>query len=314
MIWDVNVISAKILAPIIIIFGSIGNLLGLIIISNKKLNQMGPQKIFICMFVMDNIYFILIFHPYLANAFDINVTAMSNVACKLYWYARYSMAIISPMMNVYISAERFVSITFPSQKLFLLKEKIQIGYILVIISINLALAIQVALGFELQHITLQPLNQSEIIITYYCDFSSLYWQDVVGFIDMVIRVIIPAGLMIIFSILLSWSIFRSRNKFTNSSANVKDIRFSMVCMTLNLFYILFSLPVSVVVLLQDYSGNEYYVGFSILFFVAYCANFYLMFAFNRVFRRTFFQMIFNSSLKKNVSNQMNEFASRNRTV
>ena len=52
MLWDLNLISAKIFAPIIVILGFVGNLVGLIFISNKKLNQMGPQKIFICMFTI----------------------------------------------------------------------------------------------------------------------------------------------------------------------------------------------------------------------------------------------------------------------
>ena len=123
---------------------------------------------------------------------------------------------------------------------------------------------------------------------------------------MTIRVIIPAGLMIFFSILLSSSIFMSRHRISRAIASQavlrKDVRFSMVCMTLNLFYIFFSLPVSVVVLLQDYSGNQYYIPFSFLFFVAYCANFYLMVGFNKHFRRVFLDIFFKC-WRLNIKNQ-----------
>ena len=88
---------------------------------------------------------------------------MSNVACKLYWYARYSLAIISPMMNVYISVERFIAITFPTRKLFLLKTNIQIAYIFMIIVVNFAFAIQVEIDFELQHVNINDTNQSESV-------------------------------------------------------------------------------------------------------------------------------------------------------
>ncbi len=290
MTWDLNIISAKILAPIVIILGSVGNFLGLYIISNKKLKQMGPHSIFICMFVLDCIYLPLIFHPYLANAFNIDVTAMSNTACKAYWYARYSIAIISPMMNVYISVERFISITYPVRKFFLQKKNVQVVYILVIIVLNYLFAVPIALGFELQFVKTTGSNQSESIV-YYCDFGSLYWQDVIGSIDMVTRVIVPSLLMVVFSIMISASILRSRFKNAATDANNaslrKDIRFTVVSIGLNLFYIMFSLPVSVVVLLRDFWGNQYYIPFSFLFFVAYCANFYLMIAFNRLFRNTF---------------------------
>ena len=299
MYWDLNLVSAKIFAPIIIVFGFTGNLLGLITISKKAISKMGPHSVFICMFAMDFIYFPLIFHPYLAYAFGINVTAMSNEACKLYWYARYSMAIISPMMNVYISVERWISITFPSKRLILLKRNVQIVYIFVVIVVNLAFATQVAIGFELQHVIIEtPIeNSSEHNtehIVYYCDFKSLYWQDVAGFIDISIRVIAPVGLMVFFSFLLCVSIYRSRNRISSSqTANAtlrKDVRFSLVCMSLNVFYIVFSLPVSVVVLLQDYSGNQYYIPFSYWFFLDYSAGFYLMFGFNKRFRRVFLEM------------------------
>ena len=299
MYWDLNLVSAKIFAPIIIVFGFTGTLLGLITISRKALSKMGPNSVFICLFVMDFIYFQLIFHPYLAYAFDINVTAMSNEACKLYWYARYSMAIISPMMNVYISVERWISITFPSRRLVLLKRNVQIVYIFVVVVVNLAFATQVAIGFELQNVIIEtPIGNSSDHntenIVYYCDFKSLYWQDVAGFIDIVIRVIVPVGLMVFFSFLLCISIYRSRNRISSSQTGNatlrRDVRFSLVCMSMNVFYIVFSLPVSVVVLLQDYSGNQYYIPFSFLFFGEYFSGFYLMLGFNKKFRRVFLDM------------------------
>jgi hypothetical protein len=127
------------------------------------------------------------------------------------------MAIISPMMNVYISVERWISITYPSRRLVLLKRNVQIVYIFVVIVVNLAFATQVAIGFELQHVIIEtPIGNSSDHntenIVYYCDFKSLYWQDVAGFIDIVIRVIVPVGLMVFFSFLLSVSIYRSRNR------------------------------------------------------------------------------------------------------
>ena len=312
MLWDLNLISAKIFAPIIVILGFVGNLVGLIVISNKKLNNLGPQKIFICMFTLDCIYLPLVFHPYLAYAFQINITAMSNVACKVYWYARYSLAIISPMMNVYISVERFIAITFPARKLFLLKTNIQIAYIFMIIVVNFVFAVQVAIGFELQYVNINGPNQSESIV-YYCDFSSLYQQDVAGYIDMTIRVIIPAGLMIIFSFLLSLSIFRSRKRISSAIASQavlrKDVLFSMVCLSFNFFYILFSLPVSVVVLLKEYSDNQYYIPFSFLFFVEYSSNFYIMVAFNKHFRRFFLDIFFKCQRLNKRNQTQNDLSS-----
>ena len=57
-----------------------------------------------------------------------------------------------------------------------------------IIVVNFAFAVQVAIGFELQHVNINGTNQSESVF-YYCDFSSLYWQGVAGYIDMTIRIL-----------------------------------------------------------------------------------------------------------------------------
>ena len=184
-----------------------------------------------------------------------------------------------------------------------------------IIVVNLAFATQVAIGFELQHVIIEtPIGNSSghtKRIIYYCDFKSLYWQDVVGFIDISIRVIAPVGLMVVFSFLVCVSIYRSRNRISSSQTGNatlrKDVRFSLVCMSLNVFYIVFSLPVSVVVLLQDYSGNQYYIPVSYWFFLDYSAGFYLMFGFNKRFRRVFLEMFcvkFKTSSATHVDNNL----------
>lgn len=294
--WN-NWFSTKYLAPITIILGLVGNLLGLIVILKKKLNKMGPQKIFICMFIYDLIYFPMIFHPYLAYGFGINITTMSSIACKLYWYARYSIAFVSPMMNAYISADRFISVAFPTKKFFLQKSNIQFIYISIIVSLNPLIAVIIPMYFDLKDLIVESsvgLNQTESV-SVVCDFVNLFWQYVSGQVDLISRVIIPSFLMITFSVLIIASIFKSRNRIARNfslSENEtfrKDVRFSIVCVSLNIFYILFSLPISIVVLLPDYPTNEFYVMFSFLFFGAYCANFYLMFFFNKLFRKVFWE-------------------------
>jgi hypothetical protein len=298
MLYEMNKFSSQFFAPIVIILGAFGNLSGIIVISQKKLKEIGPQSIFICMFALDCIYFPLIFHPYMAYMFNMNVTNMSSIACKSYWYARYSMAFISPMMNVYISVERFISITLPARKLYLQKNIVQNIYIAAIVLANMLLAIDVALFFDIVEVNITTTNQTTSQI-HYCDFINIYSQEVSGYIDLVSRVILPASLMIIISFLIVGSIFKSRVRMANMTSNQinnatlrKDIRFSVVIVGLNIFYILFSLPVSIVVLMTNYTENEYYVLFSYLFFLAYSSNFYLMLSLNKIFRQEFLLKFF----------------------
>jgi hypothetical protein len=305
MLYEMNKFAAQVFAPIVIFLGAFGNLFGIIVISQKKLKEIGPHNIFICMFTLDCIYFPLIFHPYMAYMFNINVTNMSSIACKTYWYARYSMAFISPMMNVYISVERFISITLPARKLFLQKNIVQNIYIASIVLANMLLAIDVALFFDIVEVNITTINRTSSQI-HYCDFINIYSQEVSGYIDLVSRVILPASLMIIFSFLIVGSIFKSRVRMANMTSNQinnatlkKDIRFSVVIVGLNIFYILFSLPVSIVVLMPNYIENEYYVLFSYLFFLAYSSNFYLRLSLNKIFRQEFLLKFFGIEIDNN---------------
>lgn len=304
MTFYTNKFASEFFAPSVIILGTIGNLFGIIVISSKKLKPIGPQNILICMFTLDCIYLPLILHPYLAYEFKINITIFSSLTCKLYWYARYSMAFISPMMNVYVSVERFISITFPAKKLFLQKKNIQNIYILAIVLANILLAVGTAFYFDVKNLVVQlpGINQTNSSMTY-CDFVNIYSQNLSGLIDLISRVIIPNVLMIIFSLLITASILKSRNRMLRNFNHVnnalfrKDVRFAVTSICLNLFYILFSLPVSIVVLLPNYADNEFYILFSYLFFVDYCANFYIMLTFNKLFRGIFLQILTKSFSK-----------------
>jgi len=116
MFFNLDTFSAIIFAPILIIFGLFGNLFGLIVISKKKLKKIGPQTSYIAMFIFDWINFVTIFKPFLQYGLNINITTFGSLACKSYWYISYAFATISPMLNVYISIERFISIAYPSLK------------------------------------------------------------------------------------------------------------------------------------------------------------------------------------------------------
>ena len=106
---NLNTISSTYFAPKLIILGTIGNLLGLIVISRKKLATIGQQIIYIALFTFVSINLALIFQPYVQFAFNIDVTSFSLFGCESYWYVNYAMGPISPMLTVYISIERYIS-------------------------------------------------------------------------------------------------------------------------------------------------------------------------------------------------------------
>ena len=139
MLFNLEKFSTTYFAPILIIFGLFGNLFGLIVVSKKKLAKIGPQIIYIALFIFDWINFVLIFQPYAAFEFNIDVTLFSSLYCKTYFYINFVFATISPMLSVYISIERYISIAYIAKKDFLQQKKIQLIYIIAIVLFNLIL-------------------------------------------------------------------------------------------------------------------------------------------------------------------------------
>ena len=65
MEFNLDTFSSDYFAPALIILGLIGNLFGLIVIIKKKLIKIGPQIIYISIFIFDWINFVTIFKLYL---------------------------------------------------------------------------------------------------------------------------------------------------------------------------------------------------------------------------------------------------------
>ena len=219
---DLNKFSSTYFALAIIILGAIGNLLGLIVISRKKLAKIGPQITYIALFIFDCINFVTVFSPYAQFAFNIEITVISTLVCKSIFYVVFAFGPISPMLNVYISIERYISIAFPTKKYFLQKKQIQLAYIIVLACFNLALYVPTGIYLDLTN----DYNKTV------CAFVNAYWQVTNGYIDLTNHVILPSVLMIIFTILIICSIFTSRSRTLSRKSRSRtlrrDIRFSII--------------------------------------------------------------------------------------
>ena len=310
MLFDLAIYSTKYFAPTIIILGVFGNLFGLIVISKKKLNKIGPQIAYIALFISDFFNFVLIFQSYTLIEFNINITSFSNFACKSYWYLNFALGPISPMLNVYISIERYISVAHSSKKHFLLKKQIQFAFIIAVTMYNLILYIPFSIY---EYLIVIDYNQTNITLCY----MDPYLNYVYNIIDLVNRVIIPFLLMIIFSILIIYTIFSSRRRISSNNAQTnrsfrRDIRFSLIIILLNISFIVLSLPVTLLVFVSDYWLHNFLFNFfNYIYFLSFCTNFYLMFAVNSFFRGGFYSIFICSNKiqsKRQVINQPNNIS------
>lgn len=275
-----------ILSPLILVFGLFGNLLGLtLLIERKKLATLGTRRMYIYLFIMDTIYLFNILINFLQHGFNYQVTSYTHITCKLNIYFAYSLANISPMILVYISIERLIEIRYPVKRFVLQKSRNQLIYLFCIISFNVIYYTPFA--FEITR--KKPIDDPNASET--CMFNNISYDSWLSYMDMVNRVLIPFILMTISSILLVYSIFRSRSRvfknYTTMENRVfkKDLKLAMTSLLLNFFYIVLSLPVSIIELL-DYSHIAHELGMS-LFYATYSVNFYVVLVSNILFREEF---------------------------
>jgi len=302
---NLTTFSSEYFAPALIILGLIGNLFGLIVITKKKLIKIGPQTAYIALFIYDWINFLLIAQPYAQFAFNIDITIFSLFSCKSYWYISYVLGPISPMLNVYISIERYISIVYPEKKHILLNNKTQLIYVIALTLFNLALYVPVGLKLNF-------VNEYNQTVCDYEDWTNgvSYWGSIIGYLDLTNHVILPSALLIIFTSLIIYTIFTTRRSRANSSntranrAFQKNVKFSLIIVILNMFYVLFSLPLLILLLFPNYLSSPFYVSFTFVYYLAYSCNFYLIFSVNSFFRGGFYS-IFVCSAESNTNNNDN---------
>ncbi len=115
-----------------------------------------------------------------------------------------------------------------------------------IVLFNLILYVPIGIDFDLVIVDNQTV----------CTYVDSFWQETYSYVDLTNRVIIPFVFMIIFSILIIYTIFTSRSRMaSNTRANRtfrKDVKFSLICIALNTSYIVFSLPISIITFFQFY--------------------------------------------------------------
>ncbi len=136
---------------------------------------------------------------------NIVITLFSSLYCKLYFCISSIFAPISPVLNVYISIERYMSIAYPTKKYFLLKSKIQLAYICVLALFNLLLYVPIGIYFDLISVENQTV----------CNYVNLFWQETYDYIDLTNRIIIPSLLMIIFLVVGRYDYLSIRFFFDN---------------------------------------------------------------------------------------------------
>jgi hypothetical protein len=276
---------------LVLVIGLVGNYLGYKTFERPRMLEIGPRNSYKYLFIMDNVYLVQIIVTYLQLSFNIDFTVSSKALCKLWWYLNYSLDTQSSMLLVYISIDRYVSIKIPSLRFFMRKRNNQLIYFIFIFMFNLLYYLPVSYNF-----TLKRTND-----TLTCNYAYEYSHDLITYMDLGNRVVLPSILIITFSILLGIEVIKSRNRILNNFLKeeneyfFKNISLAITSIWFNIIYIVLQLPITS--LISAYMPMNVYIFSYYLFYLSYSINFYIILISNSLFRKEFI-LFLKGSIKR----------------
>lgn len=313
---DVEYLVYFIIPTIIFLIGIIGNILGLIVLKCKKLSKIGPIRTFRFLFVMDTIYLLSVLKTNLEIVYEIDLLLISEKWCKGFTYFLNSTASIPPMLLVYISIERFVSIKHPAKSYLLRNKTRQNGYLIVVVLFNFLFYLPILYLYELKYINRSfngSTDSNDQILEPVCTFADS--GNVIFIMIFTNRIFLPFVMMFTATVLLIHTIFSSRNRiqsnysFRENQTFRKDIKFAFTSLTINVMFLILNLPFILVYFVFKFS-IVLIVSTLNLFLISYAINFYLILMSNYLFRKQFYRLLvpkrktfnYNTNNKPNTTN------------
>jgi len=267
---------------VIVIVGLVGNLIEITVFARKKNKKFPSRVYFIVLSIADlTCLFYYIVRDSIENFSQNWNIASSNLLCKLNIILLYALSTNSNWLLGIISLDKYFSIRWPSVKI-LKKKWFQIVLLLAIILHNFIL--YSPLLFYSGLVFNNQTNNTK------CDLFNTEIETFNLAIDT-INCFLPLIMKLLFSILLIHTIMKSRLRILRITTQFernklkKDIRFAISTLFLNLFGILLYFPINLVLIAKLIYFLDFDNIFICLLYIAYAANFYILFLTNKIIRK-----------------------------
>ena len=259
---------------------------GLVVFTRPNLRKIGPVNIYRFLFGIEYLN-LLILLAYLNN-FAINIISLSSTTCQLLSVIVLVYPQIPPMLHVYISIERYVSIAYPSKRLFLRKNNNQLIYFVGLIVYNCILYSPIGSVKDLS--TKKTGTSNETTVS--CVFENKQLNSVINYINITNGIAIPFMLMTLMTTLLIRRIYLSRKKTLKNSRSAnkqrtfkRDIRLSVSIASINLVYLCFCLPLTTFCFfIESFNLKIFFILLNINY-LYYALDFFLISATNFLVRK-----------------------------
>ncbi len=270
--------------------GLFGNIMGSILLTvRKNLSQLGPVDTYRYMFLTDCACLVqTILDKYFLFGYSFGFSSLNDFTCKAYKYIAYLLASPSHLFLLYILVERFLAIKFPVESNRFRTRKCQLGYFIAITLINMVYFTPILVYYNVKTKVFNnniTINSCELVNDSNKIIHLLFLS----------KVFIPLVLILFFSLLLVYTIIKSKSRmstfYTPRENEIfrKDVGLSFMSILMNFIILCFNLPF-IIVYYNLISVPEYlYVFFYYIFYCIYTFKFYFFLLFNSLFRQEFFK-------------------------
>jgi hypothetical protein len=290
----------------IIFFGLIGNLLGLLTLRKRKQqdSEIGPIHMYRFLFITDSINLLSFINLIMDKGYSMGIYLLSNFSCKLFIYLSISFYSLSSFILIYILVESYLSIKYPVESNLLRKNKPQFIYSTIIFIINLIYFLPLISSYNIIELNL-TISDAKSQLT--CDIDSN--KNEISVLMFINRILLPLILILFFSAILIYKILTIKermNTFYSKRERIqfkKDVHLSVVSILFNFVQYSFNMPIIFAVLINNDIQSPVFFFCLNIFNLSFFFNFYFLLLVNALFRKDFFLLFTN---KSQISNKETE--------
>ena len=235
----------KYVSPIIIIFGSIGNIISIFVFSQKDLRSKSTSVLLIALGIVDTILLNVALLPWwISEVTGIHIRTLTDAGCKLHLFFTYTPIHCSAWILVAITIERLFAVVSPirSREIFSHRRAV---YSVIIINVCICV---LNVPFLWTH-SLHDFG-GEMVCTSLDEYFEFY-ENVFFYLDAVIASYIPFMIMLVCNIAIILIVFKANKKRESMSTYSKQTSGRMGQMTtilllLNFAFLFTTSPVVIV--------------------------------------------------------------------
>ena len=267
------------------LFGGFGNIISILIFSSKSfINQ--PQTVYLNGACVLNIITIL----YLPIMFLAPIWIINDLNCKLYSGLFIMIIEAQAWVTSMGSFDRMITTLWPHK--FSYKNKLVFQLSAIELAIFLVIVSNGPVLFYFQKVNIGNSSTCSLPIETEVSWITIYFKIQY----LLFRTLIPFSVMITSSCAITFKMVKMKNRFFNTAHRQREKQLFKSLIALDLFFIIFHLPMLFFVLLYANTeiSLEYFYSFqySLLLAIGLISNvfiFLILIATNRVYRGLFFQ-------------------------